>query len=1012
MSGHEAKNLVHPSVSSKGWISREFCLYPQTLGFDLKSDKYVYRIQLLFHHIFIPEKIDVLIGDREQSGSRPRKSLTLLGTVFTQPKSQLTIGARELKSVEIDCNASYVQLVLHKNHLHKDNLCNQVGLMAVLFYGRKLNDSRQIPDGGLTKSPLEDSGVDLANSMYIDAECIDLIDKLRQKEKSAAKNERYAYADNCQKAASVLHKGGELLARYSCQKTAAAEKQNFDSARWHQRQEEHLRHQLLNVLPIQQLLENKQRRHENDKVMNFSLPKPLPRPSSNNEKQKTTIESKKHPISTSTPKEPLSSQKNSASSIDKHISTLPSTSPTLTTKQKQRMKRNEAFRNSPDEASETSLPAVVKPRRRQKNLQKNPKEFHAFVSNDVSAQVMNQDHSLPRIRSKSMAGLMVGDSGSGSPSSLQFLDNDRLEANLAIEVFGKETVEQIYNKNFEVKERALRSLLESLRTDDRSVKAERKTRACTFLLKRTIKDKVHSTFLLSCEVFVFLIGPYATIHRTHRRALVITMESILPELLLRCADNAQRTSSLGVHTIVKMADSAVSRDLQPVLSRLTEPVTTGTNQRVAQARLDIVDQMTTRRLNDSLISRVVQLAVSCLRHASESVRSSASQLLLKLYPDHHKIVRQSLPSERKFRTTLTYRQLAAKMDALDAQRIKAEKQNAKSSNEEKLAAAAGEKQVNEADQPSEADIVPGGQAAAANISPSLRGRSRSLSQLSLREGNEKRSVHTACLFCGALDASFSNSQRLENHYGTDCPMLVTCRDCGQTVEVSALTEHRLRECERKESFDVCTRCLEAIPIEEHKEHVDRQECIPGKAGPAGNRCPLCHQNCAPYESGWRYHLLNQCQQNLRQRRKPRSDDLFKAAEEQSADKHFQTRKPGSYSMDPQYVDRKRRGGKVKDDPGAMEDEDTQFSHDDEKSSESAADTPISDGNSVDKISNVQTPDTNNDHDNANKNKNDRGTPGKRNIKSDQNVKERRQIQPKLTSRLPQPRRKHLSIRLH
>ena len=36
-----------------------------------------------------------------------------------------------------------------------------------------------------------------------------------------------------------------------------------------------------------------------------------------------------------------------------------------------------------------------------------------------------------------------------------------------------------------------------------------------------------------------------------------------------------------------------------------------------------------------------------------------------------------------------------------------------------------------------------------------------------------------------------------------------------------------------------------------------------KSGPAGNHCPLCHQNTPPYDSGFRQHLLEDCKANCR-----------------------------------------------------------------------------------------------------------------------------------------------------
>lgn len=52
-------------------------------------------------------------------------------------------------------------------------------------------------------------------------------------------------------------------------------------------------------------------------------------------------------------------------------------------------------------------------------------------------------------------------------------------------------------------------------------------------------------------------------------------------------------------------------------------------------------------------------------------------------------------------------------------------------------------------------------------------------------------------------------------------MLVRCQECSQVIEVSALTEHLLRDCDKHENFTLCTRCTEAIKVEEYEKHIKR-----------------------------------------------------------------------------------------------------------------------------------------------------------------------------------------------
>lgn len=43
--------------------------------------------------------------------------------------------ARELKSVHVDAEGLYLKLVLHKNHVNRLNLYNQVGIIALNVIG-------------------------------------------------------------------------------------------------------------------------------------------------------------------------------------------------------------------------------------------------------------------------------------------------------------------------------------------------------------------------------------------------------------------------------------------------------------------------------------------------------------------------------------------------------------------------------------------------------------------------------------------------------------------------------------------------------------------------------------------------------------------------------------------------------------------------------------------------------------------------------------------------------------
>lgn len=47
---------------------------------------------------------------------------------------------RELKTISTDATGTYLKLILHKNHINKFNLYNQVALIAISVFGHDTSD--------------------------------------------------------------------------------------------------------------------------------------------------------------------------------------------------------------------------------------------------------------------------------------------------------------------------------------------------------------------------------------------------------------------------------------------------------------------------------------------------------------------------------------------------------------------------------------------------------------------------------------------------------------------------------------------------------------------------------------------------------------------------------------------------------------------------------------------------------------------------------------------------------
>jgi centrosomal protein CEP104 len=109
-------------------------------------------MQLLSHQSKISTKIDILVARGPSPGWSGDVSSLLfkkIGYFMLSNNESSNFQSRELKTVYIDSNAAFIKLVLHKPHMNAVNLFNQVGIIAVIFFGEsKGQQIAHTPMGG------------------------------------------------------------------------------------------------------------------------------------------------------------------------------------------------------------------------------------------------------------------------------------------------------------------------------------------------------------------------------------------------------------------------------------------------------------------------------------------------------------------------------------------------------------------------------------------------------------------------------------------------------------------------------------------------------------------------------------------------------------------------------------------------------------------------------------------------------------------------------------------------
>ncbi|KAJ3128714.1 hypothetical protein HK098_003706 [Nowakowskiella sp. JEL0407] len=307
-----------------------FCLYPQTLVLKFAPGHCrIRKIQVLFHHFKIPTKIEFFIGTTNtlrhsisQQTLRQRRHIstpnlfrksnnypwnegesdsfgndlgelngrqnitdpitlnntpdnvqyTKLGFVTLNDNSQTGYKARELKSVHVDAEGTYLRISISKCHINALNLYNQVGIIAINVIGeicdseyliRQFGESDlvgrmligldpleadpevpQIPPhdnnnaayfGLLEKSNFDQNAQhnsiqDLTFDIYHDREIASLISTVIKAKDDAINREKFPLAKALKTFFELCKKAGAEIARLEVAKHHSIQQEDYDTA--------------------------------------------------------------------------------------------------------------------------------------------------------------------------------------------------------------------------------------------------------------------------------------------------------------------------------------------------------------------------------------------------------------------------------------------------------------------------------------------------------------------------------------------------------------------------------------------------------------------------------------------------------------------------------------------------------------------------------------------------------------------------------------------------------------
>lgn len=235
---YPARELHFHTPQTRGWQCARFSKFPQELILRLDHPARIHQIQLLSHEYKIATKIELYTGLLPPGEtSMDRAIMRRLGHLSFDPNTASGHQARELKSVHVNVDAAILRVVVHKCHVNKLNIYNQVGIVAINVIGEAISPTDPGwggAGGNLAPGPRPARGAGMAD-MAIDLD-VDPVTAVKIREIHALKDEAVAREDydeakRLRDGINRLKAVGAKIGQLEARKRAAVEAEDYEAAK-------------------------------------------------------------------------------------------------------------------------------------------------------------------------------------------------------------------------------------------------------------------------------------------------------------------------------------------------------------------------------------------------------------------------------------------------------------------------------------------------------------------------------------------------------------------------------------------------------------------------------------------------------------------------------------------------------------------------------------------------------------------------------------------------------------
>eukprot|EP00903_Cladosiphon_okamuranus_P013509 g12582.t1 len=879
---YPADELNAHSPHTRGWQSPQFCDYPQELGLVWEAPARVSQVQILSHQSKIATQIELFVGHGDSYESAHFRRL---GYLSLNSNERSKYQARELKSVYVNAPGQYLRMLVHKCYINEVNLFNQVGIVAVNLLGDKLGklapgalEAPPAPYGAGPRSigvyppghhgrmaatrPSHTELNDLSFDMNFDPEAAQRIRDIAAAKDRAVRAEDYDTAKLLKEAETQLKSLGQQLAQLEVAKRQAVEDEDYDRAKMLKVEADSLRLQIA-AHPNPELRAKLEEAGVQDLEGDGGMPGFNAGPGGDDS----------------------GSLAGRGGMADNSPSQLPIDERPIVTREHGQGRAGA----SPDERygdgsnygvadGGQGSPPKAPPRILHSGEGSRPHESPSEAWDDddgtsgKGGEYPPGEHPLEGVANLEDLAEPEALSAKVDLSEVQGLNS----------LFGDYLTRCLYSKTWSLREAAvlkIKLMLPALEEEPGINSAL--TELCQ-VLRVGFEDKIAQVFLTTLDLLDAALLSIGACKEARHNHVVAALEPTVATLLKKQGDGQARLRDGAMNGLVAVARCRTAGPafvshvaLKPLVKKQMSAWRPITARLILLMKL--VSEFGLEGGSGLSAGGIMSFIQSCngFAHSNGEVRDAARELTVAL----HAIVGQEIEPHL---TGLRPKQLDEYHEAFRHSGVK-------TSARATSATRTTPRRVTELSPRQQEAVIPktphsstsaknhktGGRPDRSHSPQKDRDLARASpvkspqgafeeAEAGRRQEEEADDLACTCQFCGKYDPSFTD-EKLDMHYWQDCPMLQSCHECGQVIEISSITEHLLDECQNRESYTECDISFLAIRVDDLSKWQRSKSCKPpGKGGPRST-CPLCFKEVGPEddEQLWRTHLMENCTRNPR-----------------------------------------------------------------------------------------------------------------------------------------------------